>query len=459
MKKPKLLHIMMGHGNPNMQRGLESVFECKHIDWTEVFEGVASQNPPPEQQQAITTTETMRRVHGFDIRNPSGEARADNRVPLPVQKIKTNILTPSGEPSIDNRIDTGSTITKKSPFDSILLKAFNDFKPDVVFMHLQRPGIISHESLDAINKKSVVVNWCGDVREELPKHYIDLGHHIDLTLFTNIEDVEKLRKAGVKAEFLQVGYDSQNFNPKGPVDTKMYPEIIFMGSNYQNTFPLSSYREAMVQKLKATFGDKFGVYGANWGQYANGLITNFSEEGKAYRSCKIAISLSHFERTKYASDRLFRILGTGAFCLTHTFPDIEHDFEIGKDLDVFTSIEQLVTKIKYYLENETLRKSIAESGQKKAKMNFTWHNFAENLKVLTDKIQLAESNDNKLIKPKSEMKQTLFYFGTKQIFEQDGNYSISAGESIVLEGKNYYVTSIQHNFDTKYKVVVLTNLK
>jgi len=57
------------------------------------------------------------------------------------------------------------------------------------------------------------------------------------------------------------------------------------------------------------------------------------------------------------------------------------------------------------------------------------------------------------------MKQTLFYFGTKQIHEENGNYAISVGESIILEEKHYYVTSVQHNFDTKYKVVVLTNLK
>ena len=54
------------------------------------------------------------------------------------------------------------------------------------------------------------------------------------------------------------------------------------------------------------------------------------------------------------------------------------------------------------------------------------------------------------------MKQTLFYFGSSQIFEQDGNYSISTGESVIIGTLNYYVISIQHNFDTKYKVVVLT---
>lgn len=368
MKKQKLLHIMMGQGNLDMQNGLDSVFECKHLDWTEI------KYPEPYQPELVHQQSVMNRMHsahGFDPRNPSGEARLDNRIPMAVGR--------------------GATLGKASPFDSIVMNAFKEFKPDVVFMHLQRPGILSHTSLDAMNKKSKLVSWCGDVREELPSHYIDLGDHIDLTLFTNMEDVEKLRKEGVKADFLQVGFDSLNFNPEGPIGVN-YPEIIFMGSNYHCQYPLSSYRESMVRTLKSVFGDKFGVYGANWGNQpngrplANGLITNYGEEGLAYRSCKVAISLSHFERSKYASDRLFRILGSGAFCLTHVYPDLEHDFEIGEDLDTFTSIDELVVKIKYYLEDEKLRKKIAIEGCRRARQNFTWHHFAKNLKTITDKL-------------------------------------------------------------------------
>jgi hypothetical protein len=31
--KQKLLHIMMGQYNPDLKRGLDSVFECVHFDW------------------------------------------------------------------------------------------------------------------------------------------------------------------------------------------------------------------------------------------------------------------------------------------------------------------------------------------------------------------------------------------------------------------------------------------
>lgn len=382
--KQRLLHIMMGKGNPDMQRGLESVFECRHIDWTE------TKFPEPYQPELAHQQPTMNRIHlahGFDVRNPSGEARLENRLPV---------------------AGRGASIKKEvGPFDDIVLGTFREFKPDVVFLHLQRPGILAKSSIDEMNQTAKLVNWCGDVREELPGHYIDLGDHIAMTLFTNMEDVEKLRKEGVKADFLQVGFDSQNFNPEGPVAA--YPEIIFMGSNYGYQYPLSSYRESMVKTLKSVFGDKFGVYGANWGNLANGLITDYGSEGQAYRSCKIAISLSHFERSKYASDRLFRILGSGAFCLTHVFPDLEHDFEIGQDLDVFNSIDELVTKIKYYLEHEELRKRIAIEGCRRARQNFTWHHFAENLKTITDELMKDVRNPSGEPRIDSRMTTTTNY--------------------------------------------------
>ena len=365
---------MMGKNNPDLQRGLESVFECKHLDWTEVPLPVPIPDTDVAQEPVMKTIE---RVHGFNIHNPSGEPRTENRIPTAREVV--GILEDAASKPI--KTIGGSSI---NPFDVILMKTFNEFKPDIVFMHLQRGGVLSQESVDEMKKTAMLISWCGDVREELPQHYIDLGKHISLTLFTNMEDVWKLRKAGVKADFLQVGFDSQNFNPEGSINDKI-PEIIFMGSNYQHQFPLSSYRESMVKRLKNEFGDRFGVYGSNWGTISNGLITNYAEEGQAYRSCKIAISLSHFERTKYASDRLFRILGSGPFCLTHTYPELEKDFEPEVDLDVFTSIDDLVSKIKYYLKNEELRKKIAIEGCRRARQNFTWHHFAENLKILTDK--------------------------------------------------------------------------
>lgn len=57
------------------------------------------------------------------------------------------------------------------------------------------------------------------------------------------------------------------------------------------------------------------------------------------------------------------------------------------------------------------------------------------------------------------MKETIFHFGLGALFCEKGNYAISVDESIIFDGKIYYVTSVMHHFDTKYKTVMLRDFK
>lgn len=302
----------MGQNNPDLQKGLDSVFECIHLDWI-----------------------------------PYG--------------------------------------TNSHTFQYDLLQKFYSFNPDIVFMHIQSGEAVNVETASAMAKTSTVVSWTGDVRYPLPQHYLDMGRHIDSTLFTNMDDVETCILNGVNADFLQVGFDSNHFNPLGSVSA--YPEIIFMGSNYPvANFPLTQLRMDMVHRLKAEFGNNFGVYGGGWNGLESGNITSYEEEGKAYRSCKIAINLSHFAYKRYSSDRMFRILGSGAFCLTHHFPEIESDFKVGEEVVVWDNLDDLVMKIRHYLANDTEREKVALKGCLNARTKFNWNHFAQNLEVVIEKI-------------------------------------------------------------------------
>lgn len=303
---------MMGTHNPDLQKGLDSVFECLHFDWI-----------------------------------------------------------PYGEKSWKLQYD--------------LLQAFHIFNPDIVFMHTQSGEVVQESTIIDMAKSARIYNWTGDVRFPTPSHYINTGRHITSTLFTNMNDVYTCRQNGIEADFLQVGFDSTHFNPLGAVDSK-YPEIVFLGSNYpEGTFPLTNLRLQMVHRLKNEFGHRFAVYGGGWNGLEKGNITDYSEEGKVYRACKIAINLSHFAYSRYSSDRMFRILGSGAFCLTHHFPEIEADFKVGEDVVVWHDINDLVDKIKYYLNNDKDRERIALNGCFNARTKFTWHHFAENLNKIAEK--------------------------------------------------------------------------
>lgn len=250
-------------------------------------------------------------------------------------------------------------------------------QPDIVFLQLQTPGVISREAAKYISSKSFVINWTGDVRHPLPSWFKEIGPYC-LSLFTNMNDVEEMRRLGFKSDYLQIGFPEKIFTPKG--EKKVCPEIIFM-ANYTRGFPMSNYRLQIVEKLKARYGKRFAVYGNGWG---NGYhaVPDQHEEARFYRGCKIAINLSHFNYKRYSSDRIFRLMGAGAFCLSHHYPEIETEFTPGVHLDVWRDENHLIEKIEHYLSNDSERKKIAKAGCDHVHNNYKWANRINELAEL-----------------------------------------------------------------------------
>lgn len=246
-----------------------------------------------------------------------------------------------------------------------------DFKPDLIFMQLQTEGVIYMNDLISLSNlphKPFVISWTGDVRHPTPRHYFEVGREIDLTLFTNTNDIEAMRSENVAADYLQIGFDEQQFTPDG--DRGQWPDVVFLGNNYGGRFPLSQHRADMVAQLRAMLGEQFGVYGNNWSPAARNL--NESQEAECYRSCKIAIHQSHYSYGRYFSDRLLRAMGSGAFVLAHRWPGMEEDFVDGKHLVAWDTFDELKDKVGYYLNADDERQRIAAAGCERVHREHTW---------------------------------------------------------------------------------------
>ena len=208
---------------------------------------------------------------------------------------------------------------------------------------------------------------------------IEFSSNVNITGFSNEEDVKEARKYGINSVFLQQGVDLDIFKPIG--DKTDAPDIVFLANNYGNQFPLSRYRREAVTALHHAFGDRFKVYGNGWNNNFNSGNLNHSqyEESKLYRGVKIAISISHFNSDRYFSDRLSRALCSGSFVLSHKFSGIEKDFEVGKHLETFEDINDLVSKCKEWLDKEEGRKEIAIEGCKLASKEFSYYNIVKQI--------------------------------------------------------------------------------
>jgi spore maturation protein CgeB len=70
--------------------------------------------------------------------------------------------------------------------------------------------------------------------------------------------------------------------------------------------------------------------------------------------------------------RIFDIMGCGGFLMTNYQEELNDYFEIGRDLEAYGSMEELLEKCAYYLEHEDIRRQIAENGYEKVKKYHTY---------------------------------------------------------------------------------------
>lgn len=259
------------------------------------------------------------------------------------------------------------------PVDKNTKKSIQElnFVPDIVFLQIQNDRIgdlytvaeLGDVLMELKRNGACIINWTGDKRNTLPRWMFDIAHNVFSTNFSNMEDVTTAKKYGIRSEFLQQGIDTDIFTSEGHIVE--CPEIVFLANNYGHQFPLGLERQNIVYALKSTFGAKFGVYGSGWGIAEGNVNSNQRDEAAIYRSCKIAISMSHFDSDRYFSDRLGRALCSGALVMSHRYNGIEKDFIEGTHLICFDSIDDLIQKCRMALTQDNSK--IKEQGKNHAR--------------------------------------------------------------------------------------------
>ena len=77
--------------------------------------------------------------------------------------------------------------------------------------------------------------------------------------------------------------------------------------------------------------------------------------------------------------RVLDILGAGGFLLSNYQPELSEYFEDGKEIALYTDVQDAVDKANFYLSHENLRQSIAQASQAKVFENF---NYTKQLQTL-----------------------------------------------------------------------------
>lgn len=119
------------------------------------------------------------------------------------------------------------------------------------------------------------------------------------------------------------------------------------------------------------------------GVRTHGGVATLTEMPRIFHLSKINLNMTVKPIQTGLPLRIFDILGCGGFLMTNYQAELPEYFDIGTDLEAYTSMEELVEKCAYYLEHEDIRRQIAQNGYEKV---CAGHTYIHRLKDMIEAI-------------------------------------------------------------------------
>ena len=285
----------------------------------------------------------------------------------------------------------GTLNRKRIAFNQKAIELFNDYEPDVV---LVIQGIqLNEESIEYMKKTATLIVTLSDMLS-LFNELNTLVPLYDLVFSYDKSDVEYLNKNGINAKWKKASFNS-NIYKKIPCAKDI--DISFVGAMYPE-------RRELLNRLTLDLPEyRWAIYG----EYAKPrhpiLYIKWltSKNRKYFMNCEIPQNITNeiYNRSKIVlnivrsnqkmgwSSRLPQILGSGTLQITNYFDAVFDEFN--ECLVTFNHYEELISKIKYYLENDEKREQVANKGYVKS-VNYSdkkamQYLFSEYEKYITDK--------------------------------------------------------------------------
>jgi spore maturation protein CgeB len=200
------------------------------------------------------------------------------------------------------------------------------------------------------NKYSKTVMWFMDPLHNFDNEVTEKIKHCTHTFCALTLPYYEAQKYSKKAHFLHEGFDSTvNY----PVNIPYKHDVSFIGN---------------LRGERGKYQKKYGFYN----------YTGAYGEWHSVAVAETKINLNFTEQNEGTSDRTYKVLASKGFLLTQPWERMEKDFVDGRDLVTFSNEDEFEYKIKYYLNNEEERKTIAENGYKTVQ-NFNRDNWAVRL--------------------------------------------------------------------------------
>lgn len=208
----------------------------------------------------------------------------------------------------------------------------------------------------------------GIMRREIQIHTNPI-FKADIVFTTDGGNQEKFENAGVNHVLLRQGIHApEAYISKVPFKTSA--EIGFIGSIYENIW---EYRKGLVDFLSGEYGRRFEHFGQT-GNIRHDKLNNLVS------TLKVVVGDS-VQSPHYWSNRLYEMIGRGAFLIMPWVEGIDQEFTPGEHFVTYKygDFEGLKKKVDYYLEHDEERDRIRAAGLSHCLANHTYKHRVSNL--------------------------------------------------------------------------------
>ncbi len=224
--------------------------------------------------------------------------------------------------------------------DDELINLAKSLKPDLTIF--SKCNQMHHRVVDEINKISKTCMWYMDAMHNFNNELIEKSKRVNYFI-SGVEGVTPHAATFCEnALFIhQCPDDEMNFMLD---DIEYKADVTFIGSI--DSSKIHGDRQMFVNALKNEFpGFKHynGVFGL--------------EHNKIVNESKINLNFSPTDATG-VSVRIYKILASGGFLMTTPWNGLEETFTFNENIVTFETKEELIEKVKFYLENEEERNRI-----------------------------------------------------------------------------------------------------
>jgi hypothetical protein len=160
-------------------------------------------------------------------------------------------------------------------------------------------------------------------------------------------------------------------------------DVSFVGQKH-GQMPNGKFLRSEVIDAMMAAGIKIDIFGNYWDGYQNwhGYKTDFKEVIEVFDTTRVNLNLSnpwHHGTMPQIKGRHFEIPQVGGFQISTPADDLESYFVDGKEIVIANSVEDLIEKTKFYLDNSMEREKIAQAGHARMLAEHQWHHRFEHI--------------------------------------------------------------------------------